>query len=117
MAALTENSTDNFWLDLINWSNEEDDTPTRRWNLFQTWLLQNDDVGLSAQERSKKNAAFLHGLGIVANEFNKFRGFFNNYANLIDECQQKINQKRNTGSLLTCIGRSHMGVFNDWAKL
>ena len=93
MAALTENSTDNFWLDLINWSNEEDDTPTRRWNLFQTWLLQNDDVGLSAQERSKKNAAFLHGLGIVANEFNKFRGFFNNYANLIDECQQKINFK------------------------
>ena len=39
MTAFAENSTDNFWLNLINWSNEETNTPTRRWNLFQRWLL------------------------------------------------------------------------------
>ena len=42
MATLTEN-IEHFWLDLINWSNKEKYTPTRRWNLFQRWLLHDDD--------------------------------------------------------------------------
>lgn len=58
MSDFSEHSSDNFWHDLITWSNKEKYNPTRKWNLFQRWLLHEDKIKndfIIAKKELRKN--------------------------------------------------------------